>query len=138
MNGSGIEEVWATIYAKNSIVHMMSGHSYARALRAHILTYLALTIPVSKSIDFEISGDEDILIENLSHFSFDLLADFLPLKNKIREKIIEKFEALASASDTAKLWLQYYKLVELALMFIRSERRGDISLQMYCCKEMLP
>ena len=108
------------------------------ALRRSILTYLALTVPVSKSIDFEISGDEDILIENLSHFSFDLLADFLPLKNKIREKIIEKFEALASASDTANLWLQYYKLVELALMFIRSERLGDISLQMYCCKEMLP
>ena len=42
MTGSGLEELWESVYAKGSVVHMMSGHAYARALRAHFLTQAAL------------------------------------------------------------------------------------------------
>ena len=37
MTGSGLEELWESVYAKGSVVHMMSGHAYARALRAHFM-----------------------------------------------------------------------------------------------------
>ncbi|KYN50496.1 hypothetical protein ALC57_00134 [Trachymyrmex cornetzi] len=42
MEGSGLKELFSTIYAVNSIDKMMTGHAYARALRAHTLTHLAL------------------------------------------------------------------------------------------------
>ena len=42
MRGSGLKELFANIYAENSIDKMMSGHSYARAVRAHTLAYLVL------------------------------------------------------------------------------------------------
>ena len=43
MAGSGLDVLWETVYALNTVVHMLSGHAYARALRAHIITIAALT-----------------------------------------------------------------------------------------------
>ena len=43
MKGSGIESLWATIYAPKTVEHMLTGHAYARALRGHFITSAALT-----------------------------------------------------------------------------------------------
>ena len=42
MAGSGLETLWKTVYARGTIVHMLSGHAFSRALRAHILTLVVL------------------------------------------------------------------------------------------------
>ncbi|KAF4530803.1 hypothetical protein B566_EDAN018821 [Ephemera danica] len=42
MSGSGLEELWSTVYAPNSVTHMLTGRAIARALRAHFLTLAAL------------------------------------------------------------------------------------------------
>ena len=42
MSQSGLKEMWETVYAHNSVDHMLTGHAYARALRAHMLTAAAL------------------------------------------------------------------------------------------------
>lgn len=43
MAGSGIKEVFSTIYAENTIDHILSGRAYARAVRAHSLLQQALS-----------------------------------------------------------------------------------------------
>lgn len=35
MAGSGLEEAMETIYAPRAVVHIMNGHAYERAVRAH-------------------------------------------------------------------------------------------------------
>jgi hypothetical protein len=42
MDGSGLSTLWETVYAAGSVIHMMTGHAYARAVRAHLLTSAAL------------------------------------------------------------------------------------------------
>ena len=42
MAGSGLEAIWETVCAKNSVVHMMSGRAYARGIRAHLMSQSAL------------------------------------------------------------------------------------------------
>ena len=42
MSQSGLKDMWETVYATNSIDHMVTGHAYARALRAHMLTTASL------------------------------------------------------------------------------------------------
>ncbi|KAJ8865571.1 hypothetical protein PR048_033091 [Dryococelus australis] len=42
MSGSGIEELWMQVYAKSSVTHIISGHAFYRAVRAHMLTSQAL------------------------------------------------------------------------------------------------
>ena len=48
MKGSGLEELFAEIYAEHSVIHIMSGKTFSRALRAHLtesaLVTLILTI----------------------------------------------------------------------------------------------
>lgn len=43
MGGSGIEEVLQTVYAENTVPHMLTGKAYSRALRGHFLISSALT-----------------------------------------------------------------------------------------------
>jgi hypothetical protein len=35
MGGNGFETLWETVDAAGSVIHMMTGHAYARAVRAH-------------------------------------------------------------------------------------------------------
>ena len=46
MAGSGLEEMWETVYAKNSVVHMMNRCVYARGIRAHFIWQSALATPL--------------------------------------------------------------------------------------------
>ncbi|CAG4981622.1 unnamed protein product [Colias eurytheme] len=43
MSGSGIEDFLKLIYAENCVYKILSGHAYARAVRAHILAHTAFT-----------------------------------------------------------------------------------------------
>ncbi len=42
MTDSGLADLWETVYAKGSVVHMLTGHAYSRAHRAHMLTSVSL------------------------------------------------------------------------------------------------
>ena len=41
MIGTGLENLWETVCAARSVKHMSTGHAYARAVRAHMLTSAA-------------------------------------------------------------------------------------------------
>ena len=43
MKGTGMQELFSEVYAEISVVHMMSGKAFSRALRAHFLTESTLT-----------------------------------------------------------------------------------------------
>ena len=66
MRGSGLEELWATIYAATSERHMLSGHAYYRALRAHFLTQAALTRIVLED-DLKMNDEERSAILEIFH-----------------------------------------------------------------------
>lgn len=38
MEGSGIESLWETVYGRATLKHMLTGHAFARAVRAYVLT----------------------------------------------------------------------------------------------------
>lgn len=42
MEGSGQEELWLTVFAKYSVVHMVTGHTDVRASRLYFLAPSAL------------------------------------------------------------------------------------------------
>lgn len=42
MAGSGIEDMWSTVYGKATISHLLSGHAYARS--THMMTQAALML----------------------------------------------------------------------------------------------
>ncbi|GBN12843.1 hypothetical protein AVEN_274269-1 [Araneus ventricosus] len=50
MQGSGIKEALSLIYAPNSLDKMLTGHAYARDVRAHTLLHLTLATIISKGL----------------------------------------------------------------------------------------
>lgn len=52
MFGSGLQETFELIYAKNAVQHILSGKAVSRASRAHMLLETTLfTLIQSKSVD---------------------------------------------------------------------------------------
>jgi hypothetical protein len=57
--------------------------------------------------------------------------------HEVKVHIVETIGVL-SKSRTAKLWLQYMKMVDILLTFIQAERTGDWPLHMSCLEKMSP
>lgn len=141
MAGSGLEELWATVYAKASVIHMLTGHAYARALRAHFLTQLALAVNVFQELNIDEETRAEVIrlhAELLSNTETpEAVSDSSAVK-EVLKALESSMEAAAATSRTAKLWKQYFEQVELMRMFIRAERCGDWQLHLHCVQQMLP
>lgn len=61
MKDSGLVEVLLCIYGENTIKQILSGHQYARALRAHTLVLLALVKKIYSRIAKKILNSSNIL-----------------------------------------------------------------------------
>jgi hypothetical protein len=142
MAGSGIEELWSTVYASNSVIQMMTGHAYARALRAHSLTQLALAVIIVRQWpDLDPIITDDIMVaytELLENRASPEASANLSALSIIIEKLETVMSTAACTSRTAKLWKQYFQQVQLIRLFVRAERCGDWELHMDCVRCMLP
>lgn len=126
MAGSGLQEVWSIIYAPNVASQLMTGHSYSRTLRAHFLTQLALAKIIFEKCKDQLNSDDLKLLQNsdLSSFSdFDNNSIVVELRNILKQQL----DSLCVYGKTARLWVQYFQLVNLIRNFIEAERSGIIT-----------
>lgn len=139
MSGSGLEDIFKLIYAENCVQHIMSGHAYGRAVRAHLLVHLSVTKIVMDSIEFT-EEERDFLDDNST--DIDRTRIFEAIHNPLFQQLTTKFEEalsmLESKGPTATLWVQYYRLVTLPKHFIEAERSGNWSLHLKTIRNMLP
>lgn len=121
-------------------MHMFTGHAFSRAVRAHILTLLALTSVLLDKSDWESQTNKEHLV-NLYHNTVDQRADAAEIDG---DEILQEFQQLlihwldqaATMSRTGKLWVQYIHQVLLMLNFIKAERTGNWKLHLHCVQEM--
>ena len=68
MDGSGLREVMATVYASNTVNHILSGKAYARAMRCQFLieTSLMLVNLLSYHLPSSTNNSTIITTENLN------------------------------------------------------------------------
>ncbi|CAH0757850.1 unnamed protein product [Diatraea saccharalis] len=134
MKESGIKELWSCVYATNSIDKMLMGHSYARAVRAHMLTNAALFKLMSD--DIHLSLEEKIDIENaIDNKQIDVTCHAYQL---LQNKLAEALTVFRTHGPTAQLWLQYFEMTTLMKKFIEAERSGNWNLHLETVKIMLP
>lgn len=129
MAGSGLKEILGVIYAPNSVDKILNGHAYSRAVRGHILLYLALSTIVAEYTQIDDSTDEylrdyinQIIKQNSSYEDVEGYSSIL-------EPYIEQFNAtlknIQTRGPTAKLWVQYFQMESIIKDLIRSERLGN-------------
>ena len=142
MAGSGLEELWESVYAKGSVVHMMSGHAYSRALRAHFLTQAALGEVLFKTANCLEGTDAD----ELKTLYEDLIVRNKDPDEVVQDDCVKKVTAViehlcdqaAGQGRTARLWINYFMQVSIIRLFIRAERTGNWWLHVHSVKQMLP
>ena len=141
MAQSGLAELWERVYAKGSVVHMLTGHAFSRAVRAHILTVLALISLLLEKSDWANHTNKDHLVnmykaivnhEDASQVSEDKTVD------EFQQVLAQHLKEAAAQSRTGKLWVQYINQVLLMLNFIRAERTGNWQLHLHCVQEIIP
>ena len=138
MAGCGLEELWEL----GSVVHMMCGHSYSRALCAHFTTQAALTQILLQSPNCLNGIDTDqlkalyeaLLVQKL--YPDDVVEK--QCVKQVAETIGHLCEQATGKDRTARLWTNYLKQVSIIRLFIRTERTGDRWFHLYSVKQMLP
>ena len=142
MKGSGIEELWGTVYAKATVPHLMSGHAFSRSVRANLLTVVALfkclmdKCPnVTNEVLYPLVTNSEKLITN--EMSPDEIVTLESVSNLV-EHVLVICKNVSEVSRTAKLWIQYMNMVILVMEFIKAERTGDFNLHLNTVISMLP
>lgn len=140
MSGSGIEELFKLIYAENCVEKILAGHAYARAVRAHILSHSALTTIVLDSLELdEKERDElDYYAEDVFNRPAIMTAANNNGVKSIYDKFAKELVAIESRGPTAKLWVQYHRMVSLVKNFLEAERSGNWELHLDTIQKMLP
>ena len=141
MAGSGLKEVWETVYAPKSTEKMMTGHSFARALRAHLLTHAALGQLLLDGVT--ISSEDKLEVQTmLQRYKNKNLTATIVKESPIISNIVKEFnrhvQEVATRGKTAKLWIQYFQMVTLMLHYIEAERLGNWELHLLCVQEFIP
>ena len=143
MNGSGLREAISTIYAPNSLDSMFNGNAYYRAVRGHFLIHFTLTKRLLESNNFEFSVEELTNIQELlldfenEPPKFEQLSESNSLLS-INNKFDDFLDNISKRGETAKLWIQYIRMINVLKSFIRAERIGDWHLHLQAIRNMLP
>ena len=142
MAGTGLDSLWETVYASNTVVHMLTEHAYARAIRAHLISFAAIV-----SILLETPGCmSEINLDKLRIMHQGLLKGDISTDSVVNEECVQQInntidnleDDIATKSSTAKMWMNYVKCVSVIRLFMRAERTGDWNLHLYCISEMIP
>ena len=140
--GSGLADLWERVYAKSSAVHMLTGHAFSRAVRAHILTLLALIYVLLDKSDWQSHTNKEHLVtlyqDTVNQEKDAAGIDEDESLQEFQEFLSHHLDQAATQSRTGKLWMQYIHQVLLMLNFIRAERTGNWKLHFHCVQEMIP
>ena len=106
MGGSGLSELWSIMYAANSIGKMLTGHSFARSLRAHFLTQLGLGVHFMQNLEIDqITSANLQALHTAALDNVQAIEDFpnIPTIMTTMEKLQTFMKEAASSNRSTKL-----------------------------------
>lgn len=139
MAGSGLKEVFCTIYAELSADKALTGHAFSRSIRGHLLVQAALaTILLKRTL---LTDREKIYLEaRLEQVGVDNQENILndPMIHDIKAKFLRTIDQLEANGPTCQLWIQYFQLISLVQKYIHAERSGNFQLHLNAVISMIP
>lgn len=141
MAGSGLQELISVVYSENSTKHILSGHAYARAIRAHFLIATALCNMILTNVGIdeeEKAAVEKVLycFSNLTHSKENITSNGNIIS--ITLKLKEEMKIIQDKGPTSKLWIQYLTMVTLLRRFLEAERTGIWAMHLNTVNLMIP
>lgn len=121
---------------------MLDGHAYSRAVRGHTLIFTALCRKIFNEINFLEKDIEQFrgLLNNCnegieSYSELNNKNDFL---SNVSKEFFAAMDQIEKRGKTARLWIQYIKLVAIAKGFMRTEKMGRFKEQLDLIRQMIP
>ncbi|KAJ8685596.1 hypothetical protein QAD02_021389 [Eretmocerus hayati] len=141
MDGSGLREIFALLFAENSLDSIFAGKAHDRAMRGHKLVMVSIATLILREVQFseaELATIDNVL-KNLENPDFDVIS---AMNSEVLRSMTEKFliacEDLRKRSPTAELWIQYFSFGILLFKIVESYKRGDWNLLMETLQHTLP
>lgn len=105
MCGSGLADVLGVCYAKCSVVKMLDGRSYARAIRGHNLVYLSLCKVILSEINF--SEEEQTFLKNFADHLMEGMITYHDVQSsQPLTAIVRKFmNKMKEIENRGKIWI---------------------------------
>lgn len=140
---TGLAEIWleSGILAEGAIAKVLNGTDYAKAMRAHKLTYQALwRILIPKFMEYLKTNGKQKQAESLQSLCGDDADGFLKFfEEEENQKSVDEFLRVISKNNaTTAFWVQYIEYVSVLLDFTRSLRDGVWKLYRPSVIRMLP
>ena len=108
IGGFGLEEVLTEVYAENSILHIISGKAYARAVRGYILVDSTLNnmliVEVMSSLEPEHIAELKKVFQDFPKWG-RADKDFCETLAELAKQLDTKKEQLKNINRTARLWI---------------------------------
>ena len=132
MEGTGLKNIFETVYGENAVVHMMTGKAVQRALRGHLLVDKCL----HSQLITEMAKDNpeiQTLLDQAEELYSSLLSGETTLGDAACSEVLIQLETvtekkkseLAQTSKTSQLWHNYQRMVGMARMLIKADRTGS-------------
>ena len=127
MSESWQEQMWSTAYAEGSIPQMVNGHSYYRALRAHIRSVQAIASVLLSAPGVLYQVDTVTIHRTWYALRHEKIAleDALSTKEvfQVAHILEQEIEKTRKLGRTAKLWIQHFDRV--ITLLLSSEPSGQ-------------
>ena len=145
MNGSGLKDIFETIYGANAVVHMMSGKAVQRAFRGHLLVSQCLTKQITAKV-IEDEPDFEILVTEVERLYTQAKAGCVDLDallntdciKRISQALESKKSELSRYSETSKLWVNYLQMLGVARELVEADRTGSWQMHLHAISDCLP
>ncbi|KAJ8685740.1 hypothetical protein QAD02_021533 [Eretmocerus hayati] len=141
MDGSGLREIFALLFAENSLDSIFAGKAHDRAMRGHKLVMVSMSTLILREVQFsdaELATIDNVL-KNLGNPDFDGIS---AMNSEVLRSMTKKFlivcEDLRKRSPTAELWIQYFSFGILLFKIVESYKEGDWNLLMETLQHTLP
>lgn len=144
MAGSGLAEMFSVAFGENAVKHLLTGHVFDRAMRAHTLAFVALGKIICESAaenkNEQFKQDTHKFFSNWNSDDAPFLGDCSVDSSikKMTAAFTNKLHTFKANGPTAALWVQYFKMLMILLQFYEGSRLGNWDLHLKCIKEMLP
>jgi len=141
MDSSGLLDIWleSGVLGANATEQVMSGISYAPAVRIHKLTYQALwqmLLPeFMEDLDGRLLGKITSLESLIQHDVDDLIS---MLAAEDFQSHLKTFEERLSINPSSAFIVGYMRMISTLLSFIRAQREGNWELYLASFKHMVP
>ena len=145
-----LQALFELIYTEGSVNTMLNGKGISRATRAHTLTYTVLyRCLTAKLLEFNL-GEPSNDMKFPRNSSLQTWKELVKgshdntisctMKAHIITTMLNKLLLFCNStkSKTATLWIQYMKMAEICLQFLKAERTGDWKLDLDMSQMMLP